>query len=297
MVYLITCQSCDKQYVGETTQPLHKRVNGHRSDVKAKSSTFLYQHFNQPGHDFSNASIQIIDFVDSNISSDIKNDLKLLEDDWIDKLGTAFPLGLNDNKKGTGNISQDKKVDYFNGKLPRYRRGHGKRRKSPKIGKTMNVIVNDINTFKNCLLSSSRDVYTTLKSYNLKDLDVLYSLSQSNSGLVYNVCSSFCSAFSPKYQHKLSTSPKVRENIIIQFNCKFIDKINFKSIVGDTSVIKSLPAPLQHVSPLQVFYRYNDPVSLSVCNYGTFLKKLNMYEIKQILDSPCCCSTRPCYYR
>ena len=123
LVYLITCQSCAKQYVGETTQPLHKRVNGHRSDVKAKSSTFLYQHFNQPGHDFSNASIQIIDFVDSNISSDIKNDLKLLEDDWIDKLGTAFPLGLNDNKKGTGNISQDKKVDYFNGKLPRYRRG------------------------------------------------------------------------------------------------------------------------------------------------------------------------------
>ena len=108
IVYLITCSTCFKQYVGETTQPLHKRMNGHRSCVKAKSSTFLYEHFNLPGHEFSKATIQIIDIVNASISSDIKNDLCLLEDYWMDKLGTVFPFGLNDRKKGSGNISQNK---------------------------------------------------------------------------------------------------------------------------------------------------------------------------------------------
>ena len=83
-------------------------MNGHRSCTNAKSHTFLYEHFNIPGHSFEKAYIQIIDFVDPNISNDIKNDLRIREDYWIDKLGTAYPLGLNDNKKGCGNISQGK---------------------------------------------------------------------------------------------------------------------------------------------------------------------------------------------
>ena len=32
LVYLLTCESCGIQYVGETSQPLHKRMNHHRSN-------------------------------------------------------------------------------------------------------------------------------------------------------------------------------------------------------------------------------------------------------------------------
>ena len=31
LIYLLTCSSCNLQYVGETTQPLHKRINIHRT--------------------------------------------------------------------------------------------------------------------------------------------------------------------------------------------------------------------------------------------------------------------------
>ena len=31
LIYLIMCHKCGKPYIGKTTQPLHKRVNGHRT--------------------------------------------------------------------------------------------------------------------------------------------------------------------------------------------------------------------------------------------------------------------------
>ena len=121
-------------------------MNGHRSCTNAKSNTFLYEHFNIPGHSFEKAYIQIIDFVDPDISDDIKRDLRTREDYWIDKLGTAYPLGLNDNKKGCGNISQGKAVNYFNGSISRYKRGRGKKR--PPKRKSRDEIIANISDFK-----------------------------------------------------------------------------------------------------------------------------------------------------
>ena len=47
VIHVITCKTCQKQYVAETLQTLNKRMNGHRSSVKnASSSTFLYEHYN-----------------------------------------------------------------------------------------------------------------------------------------------------------------------------------------------------------------------------------------------------------
>ena len=270
-------------------------MNSHRSCVKAKSSTFLYEHFNHPEHDFSKATIQIIDSVDPNISSDTKNDLCLIEDYWIDKLGTAFPLGLNDRKKGSGNISKNKNVDYFNGNIARYKRGHGKRISRVKTLKTKEDIEADINTFKNRLISADHTLFKTLRLYNAKEINILYSLSQNNSGLIYNVCSSYCSAFFSKY-NQTDITLKTREYIIFPFTCKFMDKLNFKSIVSDTSVLKLLPQKLQQYTPLQVFYKYNDPISLRICNYGSFLKNLTMSKAKDILNNPCCCTSSQFLY-
>ena len=115
------------------------------------------------------------------------------------------------------------------------------------------------------------------------------------SGLIYNVCSSFCSTFSPKYHQNKSESSN-REFIIVPFNCKFIDNLNLKSIFSDTSVIDLLPILIQSFTPLQIYYEYNDPISLSICNYASFLKKLYISDIKSILDSPCDCHSSPFNY-
>ena len=58
------------------------------------------------GHDFTEATVQIIDYIDSSTVPNITKALEDLELFWINTLCTAYPLGLNDNIKGTGNISQ-----------------------------------------------------------------------------------------------------------------------------------------------------------------------------------------------
>ena len=186
-------------------------------------------------------------------------------------------------------------MEYFNGKIARYKRGRGNKKKKSRPKKSLALIESEVNKLKDNIISSDHSLYKTLKCYNLSDLDTLYSLSQNNSGLIYNVCSSFCSTFSPKYNQKRSESSK-REFIVIPFSCKFIDKLNLKSIFSDTSVIELLPKLIQSFTPLQIFYQYNDPISLPICNYASFLKKLSISDIKSILESPCDCNLSPFNY-
>ena len=270
-------------------------MNGHRSSVKNNSTTYLYEHFNLPGHSFSDATIQIIDFVDNSTSDDVKNDLLITEDYWIDRLGTTYPLGLNDKKKGSGNVSQGISMNYFNGTIKRYKRGRGKKRTSRH--RSLDGINSDIAKFSNPVTDfDNKSLFKTFKRYSLKDLDLLYSLSKSNSGIIYNICLSFSSTFSPKHRPKESVAKDTRENIVIKFKCKFIDNLKLPSIFSDTSVQKLLPQAVQKVCPLMIFYKYNDPLSLSILNYGKFLKKLTIPDIRSIIHSPCDCSTSPFLY-
>ena len=66
VVYLISCSSCNKQYVGETKGPLNKRMNGHRDDWRhlrfERSPTA--EHFHSADHDFlSHASVCCLEGV------------------------------------------------------------------------------------------------------------------------------------------------------------------------------------------------------------------------------------------
>ena len=105
VIYLVSCSRCGRQYVGQTRQALHKRLNGHRSSiVNDKLSTYLCQHFNSSGHSFSDFSIQIVDCVDaSSITFDeAVSELNIKEDYYMKVLNTFFPIGLNDRVQGGG---------------------------------------------------------------------------------------------------------------------------------------------------------------------------------------------------
>ena len=291
MVYLITCGSCNKQYVGETTQPLHKRNTQHRSCIGSKTKNYLYEHFNN-NCSYHDAKIQIIDYVNET-SNDIKNDLLIAENYWIEKLGTSFPIGLNDKKKGVGNVSLNASVPYFKGKIKRYKRGRGKCKRTSRPPKNEESIKNDIEMFKNNL-NNPNQMYKKLKTYRKRDLDVLYRISKNNFGLIYSICSSFCSE---TLKINIENENIKRENITFTFNCKMIDKLQLKSVMADTSIIKLLPNTLKELAPMRIFYRYNDPVSLNILNYSTFLKNLSSQEkIRDILDNECNCRDSPFNY-
>ena len=94
VVYLISCSSCNKQYVGETKGPLNKRMNGHRDDwrhrrfVRSPSA----EHFYSADHDFlSHSSVCCLEH--NKEWSDSTR--KLRESYWIRPLNTLCPFGIN----------------------------------------------------------------------------------------------------------------------------------------------------------------------------------------------------------
>ena len=93
VIYLITCRRCGLQYVGETGQALHMRVNGHRYDISHRRTdeSPVAEHFNSDAHLESDMTIMVIELVFS------RNPClrKIREGRWIRTLGTSSPSGMN----------------------------------------------------------------------------------------------------------------------------------------------------------------------------------------------------------
>ena len=91
IIYLITCNKCHIQYVGETSNPLHTRLNAHRYDIKHNKPTPIAIHFNSPNHDLTDLKITPIEILTNN-----NKNLRLKRETyWQNTLSTNFPRGLN----------------------------------------------------------------------------------------------------------------------------------------------------------------------------------------------------------
>jgi hypothetical protein len=98
IIYLVTCQRCKMQYVGETRQKFASRMNNHRSNIISKAEILIYQHFNGPctmNHFFAQPIEKIIG--DGLKTTQLR---KKRETFWIKELRTMFPYGLNDRCVG-----------------------------------------------------------------------------------------------------------------------------------------------------------------------------------------------------
>lgn len=103
VIYLITCRSCRKQYTGKTTQYMHLRHGGHRSEVENESSE-LGEHFAHCG--IGNMSIQIIDCVKPGEDEA----LSILEGYWQNILATF--------QANNGNINIRNEWKHYMGQQP-----------------------------------------------------------------------------------------------------------------------------------------------------------------------------------
>lgn len=96
VVYLITCNRCKKQYVGETSRSFRKRMLEHKNYVRRKDmSTATGRHFNMPGHKSSDLNYQVIATLTGPSLPKCPKRLKL-EERLIERLRTMEPHGLND---------------------------------------------------------------------------------------------------------------------------------------------------------------------------------------------------------
>lgn len=93
IVYLITCNKCKKQYVGETGRTLRERMTDHRSAIKLNKKTPIGIHFNEINH--SHLDIKIVAIEAIKTLSNAESIRKKREQIWQKKLNTIFPAGLN----------------------------------------------------------------------------------------------------------------------------------------------------------------------------------------------------------
>jgi hypothetical protein len=96
IIYLISCNLCNQQYVGETSRPLADRVNTHLSCIRTNKDTPVGLHFNMAGHLLSHFAITGIERMDINSNNTTR---KMKESTWQNLLQTAYPLGINNLKK------------------------------------------------------------------------------------------------------------------------------------------------------------------------------------------------------
>lgn len=91
LIYLITCNKCHTQYVGETGRTLTNRLTEHRLNIKNKNNTPIGIHFNTINHSIQDLRITIIEHMpDGTIPL-----RRTREKYWQIQLGTIHPLGLN----------------------------------------------------------------------------------------------------------------------------------------------------------------------------------------------------------
>ena len=97
VVYLIQCRQCTKQYVGQTTKPLHIRLNQHLHNIRGPkpSKNKLWWHFNKD-HKIEDLQIIPLQQVDGLLPLPIaESELQKLETLWIKKLASMQPKGMN----------------------------------------------------------------------------------------------------------------------------------------------------------------------------------------------------------
>ena len=95
LIYLIQCNKCKCQYIGETKRQLNERFGEHRrsilNDQQLSDPTPVSLHFNQTVHSINDVILIPLELIHSNL--DVVR--KAREAHLIHKGNTLFPLGIN----------------------------------------------------------------------------------------------------------------------------------------------------------------------------------------------------------
>lgn len=96
LVYLLDCQYCGLQYVGETKRRVHDRLSEHVRDTKNKKNTPVAKHFNLPYHNYQHIRIQALEYIIQNRHKESTTTFRRgRETYWIHQLKTLDPWGIN----------------------------------------------------------------------------------------------------------------------------------------------------------------------------------------------------------
>ena len=316
VIYLITCNKCCLQYVGETAQKLNERFNCHRSGFKHPDKYgfchILSDHFNKGVCKDASYSVQILEKLEGNgrternaLDPSVTSIRKDREMFWIYQLRTLYPYGLNDrigNEYKNDNTHRlvGKRFPPLNRTCPRIRRGIAH---NNALSMEPSIFIQNLNDkLSNDLANTPNFIRTTLLKYKKSKLKkiatLLYDeLSVSNNDIYqqwYLAALDIieCKLYKPPVQKPKRKSPG---NILkISFDSKAIEMINLPRIVNSSEVRNCIPNSLISFEPPTIVYTLNDPVQSKIFNHNHFVNHL---DVNAFLNDnsiyPCSCNNSP----
>ena len=294
VVYLVTCQCCGLQYVGETSQALRKRMNNHRANIKSLKPQFLYKHFTSDGHKLEDMFVQPIESIVVSPNEQASTYSKRLEREefWIRELKTVYPYGLNDNIRGVGNISKqnDELIvwKFFN----KHSKTRNRKSKRPSRKNTKNPInprdwlKNKLGNYKSmCFLHKYISTVFGLRNTFLRDTRKLveeqlhlHTFPTHLLLILKDLIKFRLGTSQPQPQPlKQHTKENNRKHFLkVKFHNKGIEMINLNGILHSRWVKATIPVFFEHNEPPTVSYKYTKTIGPSVFNFRKVTKSINL---------------------
>ena len=318
------------QYIGQTVNSLNTRLKGHRSGLNTGNEPkFVREHFTKI-HNPSNLTIRPICSVpsvscdkdtDNSVRKNLTKSLKSLEDQYILKLNTLFPYGLNDRLEKPLYI--DSEVEFLKGaciyKLfpvivsSRSSRGSRAAKSSPKPTVSFDpssVMSRILTLYDSGNLHACRTLICSLKYSNVIELggyakECVNTVSISTRRcylIVIDLCNHFRSRSvsyinfrSNKYKVNGSKSNnRYSEFVPIKFISKEIEGFNINNILNSRTAMNLFPS--KNLSKkfchsdfrFSTCYKYENSIRSDIINY-----KENIMDFGDIADVKCYCHLYP----
>ena len=312
-IYLLTCQSCFLQYVGQTIVSISKRTSEHKSDFKVKN-TIIAQHFRSGPCKGAKFSMQVIEKWDGNGREpggkmcEIEQSKRIKkETEWMLKLRTIYPYGLNEKITEKSNFD---KLDSVEGickgilfpPLPRLSdrpqlvarklRFHDKNF-DPKT--VIDTIRNDFANDKRNVPYNTRVILFSLRKSHLKAIavELIEILKNCDDDLYQTYVMALdvinTRIYVPPEPKKKRIPPKYQ--LKIPFTSKAMDFINLPKVLRNQDVLEAGQNIIEEDDIPMVVYNLSQPIRSTILNYNKFVSNLDLVKLQSDPESiPCRCA-------
>ena len=319
VVYLLTCNNCALQYVGETVRPLGERIAGHRRCIRdfAKGNIhgckILSEHFNKDTCKGSEFTIRILEKLEGNgrvgpkkTDPQDKNSVRIRlarEKHWMLKLRTVFPFGMNEKVGDEWKQNESTPVSTKFPKLCRSVRvtkgNRANRNKTPEsFLDSLKLILNNkvkeaMNFLRVFLFSSSKktlkSIYTALAEMLNDHADPYSQWYKAAHDIITSKLYK-----EPENIERKKTDPN--NTVKLMFLNKGLEMINLSKLLHTPNLSKEFPTKVTkatYTAPT-VVYQLTPTIRSNIFNYKKFVDELNLMEfVKNPNILPCSCADSP----
>ena len=308
IIYLCTCLSCNVQYVGETVQRFNERMNGHRTAKTGCEHEITHCKEACNGYNFKYQIIEKLPGDGYNSSGEVDPDMLIIrkkkEDEWIKRLRTIYPYGLNEkaSDKETDSSVCHSAIGKLYPPLPRSNRQL--RSRENRNNHDSNISCGEFfalldNLILNDLHNSFNEIRKTLNLAKKKVLkEIAFQIMERDNFEFYENRFQIYQYILDIIDSKFLKEDKIKERrtpknvITIQFVNKGLDDIHVSKIFNSPEVVSLLPEVLRGEEEVpSCTMKLDPPIRSKILNYKETVSSLKVFvdeDVSFVENLPMC---------